>query len=94
MSKKSGTNRILAILIDSTYLLPVFGIEVDGINSSDLLELRSLALKKKIKIHYSPISLIEVISKVAKESKKVEQGPTPEEIEATISIIAVSYTHL
>lgn len=90
VSKKSGSDNRLHILLDSTYLLPVFGIEVEGVTGSDLLELRSLALEGKIKIYYSPVSFIEVVSKIARESQRRRQGPKPHEIKAIIKIIEQS----
>ncbi len=90
MSKKTGANKSLAILLDTSYLLPVFGIEVREIDDSILLELRSLALRKLIEVHYSPISFIEIVSKVAKETMRKGQGLSQEEIESTIKIIEES----
>ena len=90
VSKKTGINKSLAILLDSSYLLPVFGIEVREINDSILLELRGLALRKLIEMYYSPISLIEIVSKVARETMRKGQGLSQEEIESTIRIIEES----
>jgi len=90
VSKKTGIDKSLAILLDSSYLLPVFGIEVREINDSILLELRGLALRKLIEMYYSPISLIEIVSKVARETMRKGQGLSQEEIESTIRIIEES----
>lgn len=87
MNKRAGRGKSLAVLLDSTYLLPVFGIEVKGISSEDMLKLRSLALRGLIRIYYSPISILEVVSKVAREARRKGEGPSPEEIEAIIQAI-------
>ncbi len=90
MSKKVGGVNGLAILLDSTYLLPVFGVGVEGVNEADLLKLRDLALDGHVEIHYSPISLMEVISKVAREAVRKGGGLKQEEVEAAVRIIEES----
>lgn len=88
MSKKAGADRGLAILLDSTYLLPVFGVGVKEVSEEVLLRLRSLALRRLVEVYYSPISLVEVISKVARETiRRGGRGLEPGEVEATIRII-------
>jgi len=56
------------ILVDTTYLLPVFGIEVDGLTDEDLLKIRELVLKAKIKLYCLSIIWIELIGKIYKAS--------------------------
>lgn len=90
MTKKHGADKGLTILLDSTYLLPVFGVKVKEVSEEVLLKLRDLALKGLVEIYYSPISLIEVISKVARETIRKGRGLKPEEVEATIRIIEES----
>lgn len=91
MSKKNGTSKNHGILLDSSYLLPIFGVQVRGVSSSDILRLRNLAIDNKIKIHYSPISLVEIISKIAREANKNRKAPSPREVEATIEIVEKSH---
>lgn len=91
MSKKNGTSKNHGILLDSIYLLPIFGVQVKGVSSEDLLRLRDLAINNKIKIHYSPISLVEIVSKIAREANKNRKAPGPREVEATIEIIEKSH---
>ncbi len=90
MSKRSGANKGPRILLDSTYLLPMFGVEVKGVSNEVMLKLRDLALRGLIEIYYSPISLIEVISKIAREAVRRGKGLKPEEVGATIKIIEES----
>ncbi len=78
---------MLPVLVDSTYLLPVFGIEVEGVSGQDLLELRSLALEGMLKLYYSPVSLLEIVAKAARESLRRGGGLTPEEVEVAIRVI-------
>ena len=57
------------ILLDTTYLLPLFEIEVDKFSKKDL----ELLLESNIELFYNPISLIEikwVLIKIAKQDKK------------------------
>jgi len=58
------------ILVDTTYLLPVFGIEVNGLTDEDLLKIRELVLKAKIKLYCLSIIWIELIDKIYKASLK------------------------
>ena len=87
MSRKAGAEPI-AVLLDSTYLLPAFGISVRGLDEGDLLTLRDLAIRGLIKLYYSPISWLEVIPKVAREAKKKRIELGPEEVLETISAFA------
>ena len=64
--------------------MPVFGVEVRGVNDSILLELRGLALRKLIEIYYSQISFIEIVSKIARETIRKGHGPNQGHIESTI----------
>ncbi|MCE4602730.1 MAG: PIN domain-containing protein [Desulfurococcales archaeon] len=87
MNRKIGINSGTAILIDSTYLLPVFGIEVIQISDEILLKLRRLALEKLITLYYSPVSFIEITAKIARETIKKGSGPDPSDIANTIRAI-------
>jgi len=42
------------ILVDTTYFLLVFGIEVSGLTDEDLLRIRELILKRKINLALNP----------------------------------------
>ncbi len=58
------------VLLDSTYLLPSFGVEVEELPRSCLAKLRDLALKGAIEIYCSAISWVEVIGKVCREVER------------------------
>jgi len=60
----------LNILIDSTYILPAFGIGVSEIDDEDLIKLELLRKKKIVEFYYSDIVWIEIIPKVQREYKK------------------------
>lgn len=36
MSRKSGTDSVVSVLLDSTYLLPAFGVEAKGVDDGVL----------------------------------------------------------
>lgn len=55
----------LKILLDSTYILPIVGVEVEGINKA-LTVLRELRRRKEAKFYYTQFNIIEILSKVAK----------------------------
>ena len=57
----------MRVLLDSTYLLPVFGIEVEGLTISDYRVLKRMVRKGVLALYYSPISWVELVGKIAKE---------------------------
>ncbi len=58
---------VLRILLDSSYILPAFGIAVKGISREDLLKLEQLRVEGTVQYYYSPIIWIEIVPKVLKE---------------------------
>jgi len=44
------SSTIIKVLLDTTYLLPIFGIEVEGLSDEDIKKLRSLNVEKKIEL--------------------------------------------
>jgi len=58
---------ILKALLDSTYLLPTFGIEIEGLTDEEIAKLREAKIKGKVKLYCSPLSWIEIIGKVCRE---------------------------
>jgi len=48
------------VLLDSIYLLPSFGIEVEEISKDDLIILKKLHIKNKVEFYYSELSLQEI----------------------------------
>lgn len=63
----------MRILLDSTYLLPVFGIEVKGLAPNDYRVLRDMARRGMITLHYSPVSWVEIVGSIAKRVRIVEE---------------------
>ncbi len=55
----------LRLLLDSTYLLPIIGVEVKGIHEA-LLILRKLRGIGKLEAYYTPFNIIEIIGKISK----------------------------
>jgi len=67
----------LRVLVDSTYILPAFGIEVEGLTKTDLEKLDELHYLGRVTFYYSDIIWIEVIPKVIKEYEKAGFKPSP-----------------
>lgn len=59
------------VLLDSTFILPTLGIEVQEITEKDIRRLQSSG---KFKIHCCYVSMIEVLGKVARALTKKKQG--------------------
>ena len=55
----------LRILLDSTYILPIIGVEVEGINKA-LIVLRELGREKKASFYYTEFNILEILGKIAK----------------------------
>ena len=58
------------ILLDSTYLLPTFGIEVRGLSDEDLQGMRELLLRGEAEFFCLPITWIELIGKIHREAER------------------------
>ncbi len=61
--------RFIEVLLDTTYLLPTFGVRVRGIDSSTLEKLRELGLSGEVRYYCSPVIWVELIGKIARESE-------------------------
>jgi len=61
---------VLNVLLDSTYLLPAFGIEVKGISERDFILLKQMQSKGLVNYLSTDIVFIEILGKVHKEAKK------------------------
>ena len=59
------------ILLDTTYILPVLGVRVKGIEDV-IAKLRTLYLKGEVELYYSPYSLFEALGRISETS--VEEG--------------------
>jgi len=55
----------LRILLDSTYILPILGVEVEGIDEV-LVVLRRLRRKKRARFYYTEFNILEILGKIAK----------------------------
>ena len=60
----------LRVVVDSTYLLPVFGIGVKGLSDEDILELRRLAVEGVVEFYCVSVVWSELIGKVCREMEK------------------------
>jgi len=59
---------VLNVLLDSTYLLPSFGIEVEGLSDEHIRALREAWLKGLVRFYCLSITWIEVLGKVCREA--------------------------
>lgn len=62
---------VLKVLLDSTYLLPSFGIEVEKLSDKDILRLREAAVEGKVKFYCLSVAWIEVIGKIYREGRRL-----------------------
>ncbi len=60
----SSSNRV-RLLLDSTYLLPIVGIDVKGVDKA-LMVLEKLHDEARIECYYTPFNLLEIIGKMSK----------------------------
>ena len=58
---------VLRVLLDSTYILPAFGIAVKGLSREDLEKLEQLRIEKVVEYHFTSLIWIEIVPKVLKE---------------------------
>jgi len=64
------------LLLDTTYLLPIVGVDVEGVEKP-LTILEKLYRSKAIEIFYTPFNMLEIIGKISKleyDEKRVEAG--------------------
>lgn len=60
------------VLLDSTYILPSFGVEVEGLPLDEVAKIREIGLKGKVKFYCLSASWIEVIGKVCREKERLK----------------------
>ena len=73
---KSLSLNQIPILLDTTYIMPIIGIDVEGIEET-LTTLEKLYSHEKIKVYYTPFNILEVIAKLSKikyNEKRVKLG--------------------
>lgn len=69
--RESSSNR-LKLLLDSTYLLPILGVEVEG--AGKVLGIpKKLREQGKAEYYYTPFSLLEILGKLSKISYDKER---------------------
>jgi len=67
------SSRTLKLLLDSAYLLPIVGVEVEGIENT-LILLKNLEIKRKQNItNYTPFNLFEIIGKLSKLNYDIDR---------------------
>ncbi len=62
--------KVIKVLLDSSYILPSFGIEISELSDDDLLKLEALRASNVVRFFYSDIIWIEILPKVVKEYNK------------------------
>lgn len=60
------------VLLDSTYILPSFGIEVEGLSDEHIVKLREAGVKGKVKYHCLSVVWVEVIGKICREKERLK----------------------
>ncbi|MCX8182431.1 MAG: hypothetical protein N3D12_04875 [Candidatus Methanomethyliaceae archaeon] len=63
-------SQVIEVLLDSTYVLPSFGIGLEGLSDDDLFKLREAKLKGRIRFYCLSVIWVEIIGKVCKEKEK------------------------
>jgi len=79
------------ILLDSTYLLPTFGVEVEGISDQDLKGMRELLLRGEVEFFCLSTTWIELIGKVHREAERAGIDATGRFREAVKSLMEGGY---
>jgi len=62
------------VLLDSTYILPSFGVEVEGLSVEHLARLREAAVKGKVKFHCLSVIWVEIIGKICREKERLRKN--------------------
>ncbi|MBS7641482.1 MAG: hypothetical protein QXN24_01930 [Candidatus Bathyarchaeia archaeon] len=63
----------LRVLLDSTYILPSFGIEVEGLSIDHIIRLRDAGVKGKVKFYCLSVVWVEVIGKLCREMEHLKE---------------------
>ena len=75
-SVNSSKSRVVKILLDTTYLLPVVGIDVEGVEKP-LTMLKKLREEGRVEIYYTPFNILEILGKLSRmdyDRERVELG--------------------
>ncbi len=65
---------VLDVLLDTTYLLPSFGIEVEGLSDEHIRALREAWSRGLVRFHCLSVVWVEVIGKICREARKSGVG--------------------
>ena len=87
-------NEIIRVLVDSTYILPAFGIKVIGLGDEVLLKLERLRIRRLVNFFYTDIIWVEIIPKVEKEYRDRNIELTPETFESIIESLYETFTNI
>jgi predicted nucleic acid-binding protein len=89
------------VLLDTTFLLPLFGIKVQGIDEDRLIALRRALKEHGVGVAYPKLLIAELIAKMGKEASR--RGGLPSEalealeallLEVDIELIEPSVEHI
>jgi len=89
------------VLLDTTFLLPLFGIKVQGIDEDRLIALRRALKERGVGVAYPKLLIAELIAKMGKEASR--RGGLPSEalealeallLEVDVELIEPSVEHI
>lgn len=63
----------LSVLLDSTYILPSFGIEVEGLSLYHIARLREAGVKGRVNFYCLSVVWVEVIGKICREKERLRE---------------------
>lgn len=87
-----SNEKILHVLIDSTYILPGFGIGVEGLSRQDLKLLDELYTSGRVHFYYSPIIWVEILPKVFREKLRGNIDLSEQQIYERIVAVEETFT--
>ncbi len=61
----SSSERRVRILLDTTYLLPIVGVDVEGVGEA-LKALKRLYRLGRVEIYYTPFNILEILGKLSR----------------------------
>jgi len=64
----------IKVLLDSTYILPSFGVEVEGISAEHIAQLREAAVKGRVRYCCLSVIWVEVIGKICREKERLGEN--------------------
>jgi len=82
--------RVRAIVLDTSYLLPFFGIEVKGLDIADIRKVIEFSRKLGIEIVYPRIMVLELLAKLFREAEKRSRSELPLAVKEKIRSLLLS----